>query len=384
MIPSIADREIARRLLEHVERGTTDQAETTLSMPTARYVDPIRYQAERERIFKRRPLMLAFSCEIPEPGHYKTMDVAGVPVLLSRGADHKVRALLNICSHRGAQLVPRPLGKAGRFVCRYHGWSYATDGRLTEVTDQPKFGDVDLRACGLTELPCEERAGLIFVILTPGMRIDVAQWLGGMLQEIERFEFEKWYVHGRNELEGANWKVVYEGYLESYHFATLHPNTVATRTLSDVLVADSFGPHQKLAFPQHDILKLRERPESEWAENAGFVCIRALFPNAAISLGGPSNGGLVSQLIPGDVPGRSRTLQTFIFRKPPENEAERAMMDKIVEFYVGTVRDEDYAMGLGIQKGLANPAKEHFTFGRNEVCLHRFHREVERTLESDA
>jgi hypothetical protein len=45
-------------------------------------------------------------------------------------------------------------------------------------------------------------------------------------------------------------------------------------------------------------------------------------------------------------------------------------------FLYEVVRTEDYATGLGIQRGLAAGANEQFLFGRNELGLHRFHATV--------
>ena len=49
-------------------------------------------------------------------------------------------------------------------------------------------------------------------------------------------------------MPGPNWKVVIEGYLEGYHFASLHPNTVFKTNLSNTAIFDGFGPHERVAF----------------------------------------------------------------------------------------------------------------------------------------
>ena len=96
--------ELAKRMLAHVENGTTDQTDDLMEVPVSEYADPDRWAAEMEVIFKRMPLALGLTCELREPGAYKAIDVLGVPVLISRGADGVARSFLNVCRHRGAAL----------------------------------------------------------------------------------------------------------------------------------------------------------------------------------------------------------------------------------------------------------------------------------------
>jgi phenylpropionate dioxygenase-like ring-hydroxylating dioxygenase large terminal subunit len=119
-------------------------------------------------IFKRLPLLLAFTCEMREPGDYKSVEVAGVPVLIVRGQDGLVRAFIGVCSHRGTVLTENAKGRCEQFTCPYHGWTYNDRGALVGVAGRRKFGDIVTASRGLTELPSVERAGMIFVSLTPG------------------------------------------------------------------------------------------------------------------------------------------------------------------------------------------------------------------------
>src|ERR1700758_1314478 len=149
--------DIAETLLDYVENNRTDQAEDLLRVPARTYLDPERYNREMALIFKRLPLMLALSIELPNANDYKAMDVIGLPILITRGKDGKARAFLNVCSHRAAQVAPDGKGKCSRFPCPYHGWTYGGDGRLIGVADPGKFGPIDRATYGLTELPCEEQ-----------------------------------------------------------------------------------------------------------------------------------------------------------------------------------------------------------------------------------
>src|SRR6266849_5586735 len=162
---------LAGRLLAHFENGTTDSAEDVKYIRVENYVDPVRWRREMDLIFKRLPLLLAFTCEMREPGDYKAVDVVGVPVLIVRGQDGLVRAFVGVCSHRGTVLTEEGKRRCEQFTCPYHGWTYNDRGALTGVAGRRKFGDIDTSSRGLIELPSAERAGMIFVSLTPGATI---------------------------------------------------------------------------------------------------------------------------------------------------------------------------------------------------------------------
>lgn len=72
------------------------------------------------------------------------------------------------------------------------------------MADPQKFGDIDKSTMGLTELPCDERAGLIFVMLDPNLTMDLDDYLGDMLPELESLGFADWEMYAQNELDSAN------------------------------------------------------------------------------------------------------------------------------------------------------------------------------------
>jgi phenylpropionate dioxygenase-like ring-hydroxylating dioxygenase large terminal subunit len=318
--------------------------------------------------------MLALSIELPNANDYKAVDVVGLPVLIVRGKDGKARTFLNVCSHRAAQVAPAGPGNRSRFSCPYHGWTYGSDGRLIGVADSSKFGSIDRTTHGLTELPCEERAGLIFAILTPGLHIDVAEFLGGMLDDIAALELDKWHYLGNRDIFGANWKVTFDGYLEGYHFAAAHSQTVAPRTYSNLMKYDFFGPHMRIAWAQTDIAELRGVARDEWGrrENRGYDFTRTIFPNMSIFLA--PEMGQIAQLLPGPGPAENRTILNYICREAPADDAARAHVNEMCRFFGDVTNDEDYLLGLKVQKGLESGAREYVTFGRNEVGNQHFHR----------
>jgi nitrite reductase/ring-hydroxylating ferredoxin subunit len=376
--------QVAETLLEYVETNRTDQVDDLLRVPARDYLDRERFEREMALIFRRVPLMLALTIELQAAHDYKAMDVIGLPILLTRGKDGKARAFLNVCAHRAMQLVPDGTGNCSRFSCPYHGWTYRNDGRLMAVADAGKFGVLDRATHGLTELPCEEQAGMIFAILTPGQPIDVAQFLGGMLDDLAGLELHKWHYLHRREIFGANWKVTYDGYIEGYHFAAAHPKTVLPRTYSNIMKYDFFGPHMRMALPQTRIGELRSLPREDWGrrENYGYDFTRTIFPNISIFLA--PEMGQIAQLLPGPGPAENRTVLNYICRERPADEASRVRVEEMCKFFGDVTYEEDYLLGLQVQKGLQSGAREFVTFGRNELGNQHFHKSIDEYLTLDA
>ena len=375
---------IVEKLMDHVDNGTTDQADGVMAVPVGAYTDPEVWQREMDSIFRRLPLLAGLTIEIPEPDDFKTIDLLGEPVLLTRQADGSVRAMLNVCSHRAMLVAPQDCsGNQAHFKCPYHGWTFTSDGVLKGVPGQKKFGDIDKAELGLTQLPVYERGGLIFVVLTPGLEVDFDGFLGGMIEDVERLNFQDWYYCGKREIVGANWKVAYDGYLEGYHFAVAHPETIHPRTYSNIMEFEAHGPHMLIGFPQKSIGKLREVPaDTLWEhENDGYDFIRLFFPNVAIFVAPEITQ--IAQLLPGPTPDQNRTILIFVYPKAPANDEEKAGLTQMMDWLRKVVDTEDYQVGLAVQKGLESAAHKQVVFGRNERGNQFFHKWVNYCIADD-
>jgi phenylpropionate dioxygenase-like ring-hydroxylating dioxygenase large terminal subunit len=374
---------IVARIIDDVDNNTTDQAESTLTVPSKNYTDADIWQQEMDLIFKKVPVFVALTAELPNAGDYKTFQFLDKPLLITRLKDGTARVMLNACSHRAMTVATEPCGNKSRFTCPYHGWMYSNDGVLRGVADQQKFGDFDKQTNGLTQLPVYERGGMIFTVLEPGEdEVDFDGFLGGIMEDIGLLGMENWHFCGQRKIDGANWKVAYDGYLEGYHFAAAHPDTIAERTYSNVMQFDAYGPHTLICFPH---LAIKENladvaPEDYHKhENNGYDWIRTLFPN--ISLFVAPEITLVSQIIPGPLPNQNTTYINFIH--PTKPAGEDTELQGMMDFFQEVVDVEDYQVGLKIQKGLESNAHANVTFGRNEAGNQLFHKWVEWYLAQD-
>lgn len=372
------------QMLDYVANGKTDQAGSTMAVPASAYTDPEKWAQEMELIFKRLPILAGLTHELPNPRDYKTIEILGKPLLISRQADGSLRAMFNVCTHRGMQLASQAQGNCSRFSCPYHGWTFGSDGRLIGVAEGQKFGEVDKASHALTQLPVWERGGFIFVVLTPGLEVDFEGFFGGMMAELETFKFNNWYYCGQRVIQGANWKVAYDGYLEGYHFAAAHPETINQRTYSNIMHFEAYGPHLRIGFPQRSITEqMRDvPPEERWKhENHGFDFVRTLFPNVSIFVAPEFTQ--VAQLLPGPTPGENRTILYYMRSSPPADDVDKEKLIETVNWLRDVVDEEDYQVGLKVQRGLESGAIDKVVFGRNERGNQYFHNWVNYYLAND-
>jgi len=373
-------RGLAERAYHHFRNRTTDQAPSTMQLPVEAYLDEARFRREFDRIFRQLPLGLALSIELPEPGSYLAREVCKTPVLLTRDQEGKVRAFLNVCRHRGATICPEGAGKKSRFVCPYHSWVYAADGELTRVNAAETFGEVDQRALGLTELTCAEKSGVIWVALKPGANFDIDEWLGDFAGKLDSLDLGNWYVYEQRTLASPGWKATFDGYLEVYHHDTVHGGTVGKHTIGNLLVHDTYGPHQRLTFGRKNLAELDKVESDDWDGSQYIRIIHSVFPNLSISgiIGGHC---LVSQVFPGESANSTITRQTLLCAERPETEAQMAAARQFSAMTLQAVRDEDYVIAGSIQRALGAGANTHFVIGRNEPGLQHFHRSIARFMQ---
>jgi nitrite reductase/ring-hydroxylating ferredoxin subunit len=368
---------LAARALAHLKAGTTDQAADVMRVPIEHYTDEARYAHEVERVFRQLPITFGLSFEVPEPGSYLAQTVAQTPVLVVRGNDGVLRAFLNACRHRGAPVCADGAGRTLRFVCPYHSWTYDRQGALVNLTARDTFGTVDTATLGLTPLPCVERAGLIWLCLTPGRGFDIDAWLGDFAPLLESLRLHDWHLYATRELAGAGWRVTMDGYLEVYHHDTVHGATVGSQTIGNLLVHDVYGAHQRMVFGRRTLRDLDTAPTDAADAESRIRRIHAGFPNLSVSgiLGGYC---LVSHIFPGERSDTTLTRQTVLTATPPQSDAERAGAEAFSDLALRAVRDEDYSLAFSIQKNLGCGANSHLLLGRNEPAVQHYHRMVEK------
>ncbi|WP_280697489.1 aromatic ring-hydroxylating dioxygenase subunit alpha [Kitasatospora sp. GP82] len=201
------------------------------TLPGTAYTDPRVFALEQEKIFEAMWFCAVRASELGAPGSFRTVQVGRESVLVTRSRDHRVRAFLNICRHRGARICTEESGEVKRaFQCPYHAWTYGLDGTLVAAPNLTGMPDVDRKAYGLVPVHVREWLGYVWVCLAaepPSFEEDVVSAATERLgdpQAIGRYQADELAVGRRIRYDvRANWKLIVENFMECYHCATIHP-----------------------------------------------------------------------------------------------------------------------------------------------------------------
>ncbi|HSY04869.1 MAG TPA: aromatic ring-hydroxylating dioxygenase subunit alpha [Steroidobacteraceae bacterium] len=186
------------------------------------YCDAAFFEREAERILLRHWHCAGHQSQLPEPGDFFTLDICGESLIIVRGHDRQVHALLNVCRHRGSRVCTERTGHArgGVFVCPYHAWTYTLDGSLRAARHMPP--DFERTSHGLRAAHARVIEGLIFVSLaqTPLGLEHVEEMLAGCAR-VYGWATAK-VAHRETYPVNANWKLAVENYMECYHCGPAH------------------------------------------------------------------------------------------------------------------------------------------------------------------
>ncbi|MGX5664520.1 aromatic ring-hydroxylating oxygenase subunit alpha [Rhizobium daejeonense] len=197
------------------------------------YFDPAIFERDMERVFFRHWHCLAHESVIPNPGDFEVFKLASEAVILTRGADGSVHALLNLCRHRGAEVCTKEKGNAKAFVCPYHAWTYGNDGALRAARLMPK--DFDRQAHGLKKVHVRVVEGLVFISFAKEP-LDFSEVEALLHATCGQYGWASAKVaHRQSYTIDANWKLAVENYVECYHCGPAHPEYSETHALEQPL-----------------------------------------------------------------------------------------------------------------------------------------------------
>lgn len=373
---------LLRRMVDYATAGSTAiHPDGARKNPIATYTDPEQFELEKQRIFLRYPQLVCFSGELASPGDFLTHDHLGIPIVVVRGKDGRVRAFVNQCAHRSARLVEGCGTLRRGFVCPYHAWTYNTEGKLTGLFREASFGRVDKREYGLTALPCEEKYGFVYVSPEPDTPVSIEDHLGDLAPQLGSWGLESaTFIQAGEWRLQSNWKLALDTFCEGYHFGPLHPDTVGQFSLTNCMTYERFGKHgehHRIGFPNKQVLELAGKPESEWGDPLQyFAFVHYLFPNISLLIS-PDEVELF-QLFPGAHVGEHVTRYALYLRQPVESEERWRYGREHFQFIYSVVDKEDYWVSANVQKNFNAGMRSHTTFGANEPSLINMHRSFRR------
>jgi phenylpropionate dioxygenase-like ring-hydroxylating dioxygenase large terminal subunit len=377
-------REILRRFFMMREAHTTMLAPEVYRQRASVYTDPNRLAEEVQALFRGQPLCVALSADLPSTGDYVATEAAGVPLLLVRGEDAEVRCFLNICRHRGGR-VATGRGRPGRaFKCPYHSWAYDLNGELLgQPLAREAFEGLDRSCMGLIPVPAAERFGVILVRLGSEEPIDVAAELGELAPEIADWHLDRFrFFDVREGVFDANWKLIHDTFMESYHIFSLHRDSLAPDMLSTPFVGQLCGAHARGVVMRKEVTRLLELDESEWDLKANASIVYLLFPHAVINLPMSGHAELWEVYPEPDDPHRTRVTVKFYSPGEPASDEQRTYWKTNVDFTERVVFREDFDQQEDFHRSLRTGLMPEVVYGRNEPMLIHHHEQIELALSS--
>ena len=192
------------------------------------FVDPDIQADEVNNIFKRCWLYVGHESELPNKGDYLVRTLAGHNLIFVRSQDNQLRALFNVCPHRGATVCREKGGNAKLFRCLYHSWSFDNTGKTAARPEPERYaeGIFDDGSFDLKSVPqIDNYRGFVFINFDPGNTEDLRTYLAGAIPFLDRIvdkaEVEIEVVGSHQYGVAANWKTLAENGVDGYH-ATLH------------------------------------------------------------------------------------------------------------------------------------------------------------------
>lgn len=370
---------LIRRVLDHLADGGTDMLPAGHTRPVAFYTDAAQF-AREQALFRRAPLAIGYGAEVARPGDFVTHDLSGVPLLAVRGRDGRLRAFINACRHRGTRVEWDACGAGRRaFVCPYHAWTYGDDGALVHVPHEEGFPGLDRAAHGLVPVPAAEHAGLIWAVPDPAAADDIGRRLAPLADELDALGLGAHlpYAPRRYEL-AANWKLVNDASLDSYHVRHAHRKTIAHMFLDTMCVFDRFGANQRLFLAKRSIEHLRNTDPTGWRIRDHGNPLYFFFPGTIVLL--EPDHAQVASVWPVS-PDRTIVTGATLIPEAPATDKARAHWDKNVHLFWSTLA-EDFALMESKHSTLRSGANAALTFGRFEHSAAWFHEAVDAALSA--
>jgi phenylpropionate dioxygenase-like ring-hydroxylating dioxygenase large terminal subunit len=195
------------------------------SLPAWVYNHPEMTRLELERILKPSWQIACHISQIPNPGDYLTFELGSDSVIVLREPGGGIRALRNVCRHRGTRLLEGTGHCHGRITCPYHGWTYRYDGSLQATPARDSFPDLDLREHGLDAVHLEVALGFVWVCLGADPPAPPSQQWAPIIEELAPYRLEELVPTQPMYFEvwQVDWKIAMDNYLESYHVPIGHP-----------------------------------------------------------------------------------------------------------------------------------------------------------------
>lgn len=411
-----------------ITTSNADRSGPTL-VPVERYVSPEWMALENERVW---PKVWQIACSVDhvaEPGDFYEYTAGWLSILVVRGDDGRLRAFQNVCRHRGNSICQGTGTGLTELRCPYHRWAWHMDGRLREVPSRKGFGRLDSDEYGLFPARVDTWGRLVFVNLDLDA-VPLAEWLEGIPDDLSWCPVDDYRCDALLTVPvPSNWKVVAEGFSETYHVQGIHremlghfddvdapqrvfgrhsveyeqygvPSPRLGREVPPEVVWDTWmanmgerlglgagAPMPELAEGEtaQDLLArgLVEHYAAQGVDLSGYDVDRLtamsqynLFPNATV-LVMPDMVSVLSSR-PGHTPDECTFVMMALRRSAPDAPRTRPFTGEVPPgTSLGLVMDQDISIMKTAQKGLHQPGLKHLTLSAEECRVINLHKHLE-------
>ncbi|WP_272005022.1 aromatic ring-hydroxylating oxygenase subunit alpha [Roseovarius sp. ZX-A-9] len=362
--------------------------EKAVGLPNSAYAAPEILELERQKLFADGWVAVAFTSDVPNAGDIYPVNVHGAPLAVVRDQADTIRVFHNVCRHRGATLVQEACSGANKMTCPYHAWAYALDGRNLAT---PRFNGVDDHSHptldgspqNLISVRSTVWNHIIFVNLNENAK-PLEDYLSNLTERWAPFDLANTYHGGSMVFEiKANWKLVLENFLESYHLPKVHPELNRYSPLEDhvLVVDDVFMGQLSLNYAPDDagigLPRFENLPEDR-ATTGEYLC---LFPNLMLSVT-PDHYRVT--IVTPVTPELTHQRWEFFFVGEESKEEKYADLRQAVVERVKGVTHEDIPVLEMMQAGRHSPGFDGGRFSPfHETTTHKFQQLVAQGLSAE-
>ena len=219
--------------------------EKSHGLPNECYTSQEYTKIERKKLFEDKWVVIGVTSSLPNIGDAKPFDLLGIPIMILRDKQNKIRVFHNVCSHRGYKILQESCKIKNVIRCPYHSWSYDTSGNLVAT---PHLGGMnkhsskkfDKSTSGLKEIKSYVWLDMIFINISEN-EISFEDYIKPLSDRWEKF----WPIKDRDLIvyskdfgyfnlnANCNWKFAIENYCESYHLPWVHPGLNSYSKIDD-------------------------------------------------------------------------------------------------------------------------------------------------------
>lgn len=360
------------RVLAMAQAGQGDQVLTTSTLDAKDYLDE-KLLAKEQAMFRRLPIIVGHSSELAKAGDFIVRELLGRSWILVRGKDGVARAFLNYCQHRGTKLMHEPAGNCRhRLVCPYHAWTYNSSGDLVGVPRADLFPGLDKSTKGLQQGSLQEAYGLLWLTETAEKVEPIESYLDELSHEFSALNLADYHLYfDKTRPLQANWKFPIFAFLESYHLAVLHKESIGDYFMENVAFSEQFGKHIRSFVPRQNAMDLSAADWSEALLAEYITPTNIIFPNVCM-IGHPTSLSIIS-MFPGAQPGTSSWRHMLLTPSKPSTATEIAHYDKTIAVLDEiTYAREDFWASEQVQAGVDAGAIKEMLLSTNEHMLKVF------------